>query len=374
VDDELPNAFVELNYPLPVEDPSTIGALRREVAFGIGMNIVITRLQEDALRGEVPFFDPSFAANPLVRAQQSPGLATSAEPEELAAATEGLLTEVERAIRFGFSEDELNRAVTDFRQSVDLALASADSTQDWEFASYYVQHYLGTTPIPDAQTAHDISSEILDQMTVGQVADTFRATVTATEPLIIVAGPAAAADVIPTDAELMAIYTTVLTSEIEPRQDTGEIADGLMAAPAPVDIVSRSELFPLDITVLELENGVTLAHLQTDIAAGFVTFGAISAGGWSIAPDADVTETQYGPGIVARSGVAGFDQVELERILSGTTAGAAPYVDITSEGWFGGAATGDLEILFQLVHLYMTRPRLDPAAFEIFDSEVRPLV
>ncbi|MBT8215170.1 MAG: insulinase family protein, partial [Acidimicrobiia bacterium] len=28
VDDELPNAFVELNYPLPVEDPSTIGALR----------------------------------------------------------------------------------------------------------------------------------------------------------------------------------------------------------------------------------------------------------------------------------------------------------------------------------------------------------
>ncbi|MBT8213021.1 MAG: insulinase family protein, partial [Acidimicrobiia bacterium] len=235
VDEELPDAFVELNYPMPVDAAPTVGLLRRELAFSVALDVIVTRLQEDALGGDVPFFDPSFAANPLVRAQQSPGLATSADPGNLSAATEALLTEVERMIRYGMSPGELDRAVGELRQSVDVGLASADSTQDWEFASQYVGNFLSGTPIPDAETAHDLSISILDAMTVEQVTDTFGALITSTEPLIIVAGPSASADLIPSDDDLIETYARVLRANIEPRGDSAQVADGLMAAPDPVD-------------------------------------------------------------------------------------------------------------------------------------------
>lgn len=373
VDDELPNAFVELNYPLPTDDAGTVGGIRRDIAFTLGLNMLITRLSEDALRGTSSYFDPSFAANPLVRAQRSPGLAASAAPDALRATAEELLTEVERAVRHGFTADELDRSIAEVRQSIEVEYASADSTQDWEYASRYVEHYLGGAAIPDAETSRELGLRLLDEVTLSQVTDTFRATISATEPLIIVAGPAASSSLIPTEQDVLDIYEQVLASSPDPRPDDMTDDEGLMAAPAPARIISRTDLDPLDVKVLEFENGAVVAFLPTDIAAGLVSFGAASPGGWSVVAAEDVVEAQYGPNVITRSGLGSLDQVELDRLLGRESVGLAPYIDITSEGFFGSAAVEDLEILLQLVHLYMTSPRIEPTAFSIFESEIRPI-
>ncbi|MFQ5554135.1 MAG: M16 family metallopeptidase [Acidimicrobiia bacterium] len=372
-DPEVVSGFIELNYPLPSVAQGTVGAAREELALGLGFDIVVTRLQEDVLRGDVAFFDASFAANPLVNAQRSPGTAAFADTADVAVTAWALLTETERALRHGFTQDEVDRAIDATRRGVEQEFESRATKQDIEFAQAYVQHFLTGAPIAGASDTRDLLVRLLDDITVGQLEATFRATVGVTEPLVIIVAPEAASASLPTELELMDLLTSVKAAAISPRADTSGSREVLMDRPEPAAIVAQSPVGPLGEVVLELENGAVVVLLVTDIAQEFVSFGAVSRGGWSIVPDADIVEAQLVSLIVSESGVGLFDQVDLERFLEDKAVGVAPFIDETEEGIFGQAATDDLEVMLQLVHLYATMPRAEQVALDLLIDELRPL-
>jgi zinc protease len=372
-DPESPNAFVELNYPLPALDPGTVGAVRQDLALGLAFRMVVTRLDEDSRRSDAPFFNPSLAANPFVNGQRTPGLAASAEPAQLQLTARALLEEVERALRHGFAEDELARAVAEVRGQVDLTFGGLFSKQDNEYAGEYVEHFVAGSPIPDAETERDISIRLLEEMTPDVVADTFRATLQTTEPLVIVAGPASAAADIPSEDVLQLVVAEVHEAALAVRDDSEVIAERLMERPDPIEIVSRAQLGRLRPTILELANGVRVAYVASDIAADTVSMQATSPGGWLLLPAEDAAEAQLIGSVVVESGVAGFDQVALTRFLSGDLALVFTYIDEAEEGIVGSAEADDLELLFQLIHLYFTEPRADQRAWESLRGELRPL-
>ena len=372
-DPEFPSAFVELNYPNPPFEPGPVGAQRRQLALDIGFEVLATRLGEDALRGDTPFFDPSRAANPLVRSQQSPGLAASADSGDLLSTAEALLTEIERALRHGFTQGEVDRAVDLFRSIFDQAFETDASKQDGEYANDYVEHFLGGTPIPTAEGLHDLMHRLLDEVTVNQISATFQATIGATEPFVIVVGPESAGSELPSDADLADLLSRIAGSEIGPRADDTEQLEALMERPEPADITSQDVIPELGGAVVwKLENGATVVALPTDIGRETVVFSASSLGGWSIVPDEDVAEAQLAGEIVSKSGVGMFDQVVLERFLAGQVVGVFPFIDGTFEGLAGQSSTDDLETMFQLIHLFMTQPRAEETALDTVLSEIRP--
>ncbi len=372
-DPESPNAFVELNYPLPATEQGTVGTIRQELALGLAFDMLVTRLDEDSRRGDVPFFNPSFAANPFVNGQRTPGLAAMSEPVDLEATARALLEEVRRAVIHGFGADELARAVADGRARADLALSSVRSKQDREYAEEYVAHFTTGFPIPPAETRHELTVRLLEEMTPGQVADTFRATIQSTQPLVIVSGPASAAESLPDEESLRDLVATAAAAEVAAREDTGVTAEQLMESPDPVEIVARRPLSPLRPTVLELANGATVVYVESDIAAGSVSFQAVSPGGWLLVPPEDAVEAQLVGGIVLESGVAELDQVALSRFLSGEVVEVVTFIDETREVMTGSAETRDLQLLFQLIHLYFTQPRADEQALSSLVGELRPL-
>ncbi len=372
-DPESPNSVVELNYPLTALEAGTVGTARQELALGLAFDMVITRLDEDARRTDAPFFNPSFAANPFVDGQRTPGLAALAEPTDLTPTAQALLEEVRRTIVYGFAEDELARAVADATAVVDLDFEGRSSKQDFQYADEYVAHFLTGSPIPAARERRDLSIRLLEEMTTGQVADTFQVTIESTEPLVIVYGPASAALDIPDETTLQQVVSAAATAELSPRPDSGVTADRLMIAPDPVDIVSRTQLLPLIPTIIELENGVRVAYVESDIAADTVSMQATSSGGWLLLPSGDAVEAQLLGSVVSESGVGEFDQVALSRFLSGQVVEVVPLIDEASEFMFASAEADDLELLFQLVYLYFTEPQADERALESLLNEIRPL-
>ncbi len=372
-DPEYQGAFVELNYPLPALELGTIGAERQGLALGLAFDMIVTRLQEDAQLGGVPFFEASYAENPFVDEQRTPGLGAFSDPVDLAATAEAVLIEVQRALQFGFGADELERSIDIVRDEVELAFDSRASKQDVQYADEYLSHFLVGSSIPDSRARRDLLRRLLDQMTTAQVADTLRATLRTTQPLVIVAGPDSAAAQIPTADTLAEIVTRVALTEVGPRSDDALVVESLMTAPDPVDIVDRGTLGRLLPTVIELENGVRVVYLETDIAADTVTFGAMSPGGWLVLPAEDAVEGRLVGDIVVGSGVGDFNQVTLDRFLTGETVQLVPYIDEDTEGFFGSSDTAGLELLFQLIHLYMTEPRVDQQTFANLLGQLRPL-
>ena len=372
-DPEYPQAWAELNYPLPaIENGGTVGSVRQGMALDLAWTMIVNRLQEDSLRGGTPFFDPSFAANPLVRAQRTPGLAAFAKPENLAASIEALLVEVERARTHGFVATELERATDIMRGEIRLAFDERETTQDTDYADEYVEHFLGQTPIPSAAEWHELRLRLLDEMTTDQIWGTFSGTVATTEPFVIIVAPEASSDVIPTEADLREIVDRVAASAYEPWTDDTTVLQTLMDRPDLTPIVSRGQFSDTGLTEITLANGARVVFLPTTIRVDVVVFRASSPGGWSLLPIGDVAEAQLVSDVVTNSGVGDIDQVTLDRTLAGLIVSVTPFIGEVQEGFFGEASTRDLETLLQLVHLYMTEPRFEKTALDIVIGENLP--
>ena len=374
-DPESPETFVELNYPIPVDGPpGTVGAVRTSLASQLAFDMLSTRLHEDTLRAVKPYWDPSYAANPLVRSQASPGVAAYTSPEGLAATAEELLREVERARRFGFTEDELMRAIDRRRALVESDYEARASTQDRQFAATYTEHFLGGEPAAESSEWRDLNLRLLDEMTVIQVWDTFAATIEGTQPLVILAGPEASAADFPNEAELSKVLADVATAELQPWEDEAVEVGPLMEAPDPGAFDDRGTFSDTGIPLMRLANGAWVVLFPTTIHEGHVTLLAASPGGWALLPSRQVAEARLLGDILEVSGVGDLDAVALERHLVGKTVSLQAFVDEVEEGFFGGAATGDLETLLQLLHLQLTRPRFDDIAVEIVRNRWKPIV
>jgi zinc protease len=78
--------------------------------------------------------------------------------------------------------------------------------------------------------------------------------------------------------------------------------------------------------------------------------------------------------VVGSSGVGDFSATELQRKLAGRQVTVSPYIGTLTEGFSGGCVPEDLEILFQLVHLYGTEPRRDREAFGSLTTRLRGIL
>ncbi len=165
--------------------------------------------------------------------------------------------------------------------------------------------------------------------------------------------------------------------DLSPRPDDTGIEGDLMIAPEPVEEVSGERLSDngmddfVDPVVLEFDNGVRVAFNTNLIVEGQVAFEARSPGGLAVLADADVPAADAAGAVVGQSGIATYGPVEIEDFLSDKDVTLQAVIDTFTEGMFGSAAASDLEILFQLIHLAMTQPRVDPVALEQYlDDEL----
>jgi zinc protease len=61
-------------------------------------------------------------------------------------------------------------------------------------------------------------------------------------------------------------------------------------------------------------------------------------------------------------------------MLAGKAVGVTPFIGEINEGLQGGSTPQDLETAFQLMHLYFTQPRSDPAAFGAIVSQAKAVI
>jgi zinc protease len=189
--------------------------------------------------------------------------------------------------------------------------------------------------------------------------------------------PADEATEIPDEATFAAQATSMRDRELSQRPDDVGIDGDLMIAPEPTEEVSSDRLSGngmddfVDPVLLEFDNGVRVSLNTSLIVEGQVAFEARSPGGLAVLDDQDVPAAGAAGAVVGQSGIATYGPVELDDYLSDKDVGVEAQIDAFTEALYGGAATSDLETLFQLIHLSMTQPRVDPIALEQYlDGEL----
>ena len=279
-----------------------------------------------------------------------------------------VLEEIQRASQHGFTAGELAREKSNLLSSVESAYKQREQTESGALVDEYVGHFFNGTPVPGIEAEWQLYQDLLPQITLAEFEELTQSWTETTDTGLLVVRPgdteastddelaaATLAQILGADALVVEAY----------EDDVGDIP--LLAnLPAPGSIVAEEQIESIEAVKWTLSNGVTVIAKQTDFKDDEVVFRSFSPGGHSLVSDEDHFSARYAAQLVTGSGAGPHDRVTLDKLLAGQRVSVSPYIGELFEGVGGSASPEDMETLFQLVTLYATEPRLDPAVYSSY--------
>ena len=369
LDEEAAVVSFAVLWPMPSRTMDTIGDLQQSVALGMALDIMATRLNDDALRGEAPLLGASSVEVGYARVIELVGVDVESRPEEAEAALRTVFEEIERLKRHGISTAEFERVLSRFDAHSTQMHQRQESIQDVEIAAQIAAHHLAGAHLMTPDQRFKIESDVVARLQPADL-ESILTDVVGRPPLILVVGPDDHADVIPEEDRVLEMLGEVGQATVDRRPDESPGIETLMAIPEPQPPTRTRRDRDFGYTILEYANGATVYLWQSQIAADSVYMQAESFGGTSRIAIDDLAEAFLVTDIISRSGVGPADAITLERYLSDRVVSVFPWISETREGLTGGSAAKEVETLFQLTNLMMTAPRIDDHAVAAVIDEV----
>ena len=194
---------------------------------------------------------------------------------DLASAAEALLTETERARRFGFNASELDRVRTNYLRSLEQRYTERDKSNSAGFAESYVSAALTREPVIGITKELELGNALAPTITLDEVNAVARATLGDSNRVILVAAPAQPDTRLPTEGELLAVFAKARGTTVAAYVDSTSDAPLIREMPAPGRIVSEQKLPETGILEWRLSNGARMLVKQTDFKADEVLFAEI---------------------------------------------------------------------------------------------------
>ena len=349
--------YVSLDWQLPAWPSGTVGGERLRFAEEVIVRMLDVRLDAAFQAGLLAqTTEPHLATFSAARALRFIG--TNYQGPDLAAATTDYISVVEGAARWGFTQSELDQVAEAVRTSFDFQLQSEATTQDVEYASDYLGHFLNASDISPVSDRVARQRALLETFTVSELTAHLRWLLDLAAPILVSIGPDPAD--VPTADELVAAVEAVVPLAAPAPEDSVET---LLRPPPAVAPTSESalDLFE-DAYEWEFPNGTTVVFVPSDIAAGEVNVIAEGRGGWSTLSPGDSAVARHAVAAVVASGLGPASATQLDEFLATTTARVSPFIAEFSEGFSGATGADDLETLFSMLHLYITEPRMTDVA------------
>lgn len=371
-DPEATRTSVDIMWKHAPEIDQTLGDVRNSFMLGLASDMLRARLRELTEQADPPFAMAFASGRQQVRTMSAFSLTAFAEAGKAERALGALSLELNRALRHGFTQGELDRARTEMLRRFESMVAEKGKTPSRRLAFRYMREFLygghSTGPVLGQQVAR----QLLPTITLGEVNAALDDKIRDAGRVITVNGPQKDGIVWPTETEAMLAHTVAMRAPVDAYQDEAVDAPLVDHTPAPVAIVERSTDTELGTTHWTLANGVRVVVKPTDFKNDEVLMSAYGWGGNSRLDDLDrLRRVSSATFTVPRCGLGAFDNTSLKKKLTGKIASCRPMIGAHTEGLNGQASPQDLETLCQLIYLRCTAPRRDLEGFAAAQSMLR---
>jgi zinc protease len=369
-DPELTSTSVTIYHKMDSNWDWTVGGYRQALVEAMYNGMLNDRFREIALEPDAPFLGASSSNGHFVGDTDVYVLAASVVDGGVEEGIAAILTEAERVLRFGFTESELERQKVAELRAIEQAYVQRADRSSASYAGEYIRAFLNGESIPGIEYEYELYRRFIPEITLDDVNAVAQSWVLETNRVVLVTGPESETTPLPNQFALEDVIFSVVDQDISPYEDALSDAELLPVAPLG-STVTETVTLERGITEWRLGNGVRVVLKPTDFDEDQVAFRAFSPGGTSLAPDELFIPATTADEVVSGGGLAEFDQVELDRLLTGTVARVSPFISELEEGVAGSASTADLETLFQLIYLTFTQPRADEDFFAVWSAQMR---
>lgn len=350
----------------------TIADFRANMVEGLFDQMINNRLAEYSNKPNPPFvYGFSYKGGIIGNKEAYQSFAATNETGQLDA-LKTLLEENERVKRYGFKASELKRAKKDFLARLERQFKNNDKRESGRIVNSYIQHFLQESPIPGIAWTFDFAKSEFPNITLDEVNGLIADFLHDDNRLVILTGPKKEGLTKVTEQQVIDLLETVKKADIEDYKDEA-VREALMPVkPKKGSITNTTINYEGQInetTTLTLSNGAKITYKKTDFKNDEVLFEAFSYGGTSLYSTEELKETSSANRGLFEAGIDGIDKNEMAKMTSGKIVRVSPFIGGLSEGFRGSSSPKDLEMLFQMVHLYFTKLDKDTEAFTSYISK-----
>lgn len=344
-------------------DKKDMNYYRSELISSLYSSILRNRINELLQKGKAPFINGYVAYyNKQVKMDVYHNSITLKE-DNILGGIESMLSEAERANRFGVVETELERAKKAMLSRVEKQYKERNKQNNDDLVYGYQSHYLTNEPVPGIVFEFNAMKKLLPSITAKEVNTIAKNWISKENIVITLTAPEKESLKLPSKQELLATIAKVRQKDLKPYVDE-VITEPLIAKiPKAGKVVKESDLDLYGATEWILSNGAKVIIKSTDFKENQILFQAFSKGGKSLYDIKDLPSADLSTGFITSYGIGNFNQTSLKKLLTGKQVRLSPYVNELTEGLSGNSSIQDFETLLKLTHLYFENPRFDKEAF-----------
>ncbi|MCD4769407.1 MAG: insulinase family protein [Bacteroidales bacterium] len=363
-DKEASQNSVDMYIKIKAVNPDVKGMnyLKEQYIRTLFNSMMSTRINELLQKGIPPFITGTVRYGGFVRGYDIFSIAAMFKKDEDALAFESIYTEAERVRRYGFTGGELERAKSNMLTSWDNYYKQRDKIDNDTYASNIQSHFLINEPLASIEFEYSVIKNLLPEISLEEVSAKAGEWMTKKNRVIIVQGPESEDAGYLTEEEATEIIERVSTADIDPYEDkvAGEslITEDLQGS----KVVSVKQLEQFGAVEWRLENGVKVIFRKADFEKDNIALSGYSFGGTSLVKTEFVPEADMLSTLVSAYGTGDFDNITLQKMLTGKKATLNLSLSEVTENINGSSTLKDFETMLQLLWLKFEKPRFDEEA------------
>lgn len=371
-DPEAQQSMVRVSYKHDIvkKEDKNIGNYRKDLTASLFTSMLNTRYSELVQKGDQPFILAQNFYGSFVTTKDAFGLIALAKSGQMSNSITALLAESERVRRFGFTAGELDRAKQDLMRSYEKAYKEREKISNDRFAREYKTHFISGDPIPGIEVEYQLAQAMLPSIALNELNTLATDWITEENRVVTLQGPDKEAESFPNEKEILSLLDEIKSLKLEAYKDETSDQPLIAEEPKGSKVIESKVNDELGTTEWILGNGVKVVLKPTDYKEDEILVNAFSKGGLSLVSDEDLPSATMISSFIGMYGLGEFDNIALQKMLSGKIVRVTPTLGDETEGFNGSASPQDFETLLQLIYLYFENPRFDENAHNVFSSRM----
>lgn len=348
---------------------------RRILTISIMNAMLNNRINELLQKGNPPFIYGSISYSmDMARDYRGISAYVSVQKNQETAAFEALITEIERARRYGFTQGELDRAIATALSNYENYYKQQNKITNDEHIRNVVNSFLLESPLLSVSYNYELRKEIFAGIKLAELSDIFKSLIKEDNRVITIEGLEGVGITHLSESETFAIIDKIKLADIQPYEDFVS-ATPLVSEKLTGSKVIKTTPFP-QFSAKEwiLSNGAKVVYRYADYEKDNVEFYAYAWGGESMYPDSLVPSASLFSPIVSMYGAGEFDNITLGKMLSGKIASVSLGLSETMQTIRGKCSPKDFETMMQLLYLRFARPNFNKEAYDAVLSRYNSMV
>lgn len=374
-DKESPYTVVQVYYKHPrTENDGSVASYRDMLQRNLYNQMMNMRLQE-IIQGENPPFAYAYSAySSLTRSKDAYQSFAVTQADGVERALEVMLTENQRVKQHGFVASELKRAGEEMLKQMENQFNERNKRRSDQYVWEYFGHFLEKEPIPGIENEFELAKKLIPSITLAEMNGLARKWITTENRVVTVMMPEKEGITPPAKDQILTVVEKAAQTKVEAYVDKASNKPLISKEPAAGKVMAEKKNEKLGTIEWTLSNGLKVVLKPTDFKDDEILFSAFSNGGSSLYPAEKMMSANFAAQVAGMSGLGDFENIELEKALSGKIIAINPFINELQEGFNGNCSKNDFETLLQLTYLSFTAPRVDEKAFGSFTNRMKSML